>query len=177
MKKFYTLVIMLVLAVGAFAQTNTAGKISSAKYVPNSLGFSVDAPIDMTVDGPTSGTTDYGVAYTKTIFSSKLANDDMYFVGVSTYPFFVQTSDLTKALNGFAKGSNATIKGQENITVSGQPAIRAVLSLPAGNREMRFAYVVTFKGHNAYQFVFGTYVDTTSDMAAVARFFSSIELQ
>jgi hypothetical protein len=84
---------------------------------------------------------------------------------------------LTKALNGFAKGSNATIKGQENITVSGQPAIRAVLSLPAGNREMRFAYVVTFKGHNAYQFVFGTYLDTTSDMAAVARFFSSIELQ
>jgi hypothetical protein len=175
MKKFYALVIMLVLATGAFAQTTA--KIVSAKYVQNSLGFSVDAPVDMTVDGPSAGTTDYGVAFTKTFYSAKLENGDVYFVGVSQYPFFVQTSDLTKAVNGFASASNSTVKNQNNITLSGQPAINAVLSSQVNGREVRFMYVVTFKGHNAYQFVFGTYTDTTSDMQAVSRFFKSIELQ
>jgi hypothetical protein len=140
-------------------------------------GFAVNTPIPLTTAGPTQGTTNAGQAFTATLYSATMPNSDIYAVGVGVYPFAVVDADLYKSINGYAQGVNGTVLTQILTTVSGQPALRAVISAKDTNgREIRFALTITYKGNRTYMFVFGSYVDVVSNEQEFKAFFNSISI-
>ena len=167
MKKAAFALLFFVLAlVPAFAQTNY-GK------------FTVTTPTTLTAGAPEKGTTNSGSSYTSVTYSTQLANSDLYAVMTAEYPFAVQRDDLDRAIAVFAKQLNATILKQATITLtSGEPAIVAsIRELDANGRDLRIAYVVSYKGNTAYQFMFASYADvTTTDMAALHTFLSTLRI-
>ena len=140
-------------------------------------GFTVDAPVTLKTDGPQAGTTNNGVAYTETLYSGTLANEDTYMVGVSVYPFAVTNEDLARATEGFRGGVKGTVTKTETVTISGQPAEAAIITAEVNGRTIRFALITTFKGNKAYFFCFGTWLDTKdTNMDEVKTFFTSARL-
>ena len=140
-------------------------------------GFSVNAPIALTTTGPEQSTTNEGKPFTQTVYTGTMPNSDLYMAAVGVYPFVVVDEDLTKATNGFAGAMHGTVVKQEPLTVSGQSALMSVISAKDANgRELRFALLVTHKGNRAYMFVFGSYVDVTSNEQEFKEFFSSISI-
>jgi hypothetical protein len=139
-------------------------------------GFSVNAPVELTTDGPKSLTTDAGKPFTITTFSASLPNDDTYMVAVSEYNFATVPEDLTRVTNGFV--GNGTVVKQTSATISGQPALATIVDKQVGGRTMRVALVVIVKGNKGYMFAFGTWVDSQgTNMDDVKTFFTSIRIQ
>ena len=165
-KAAFALMFFVLALVPAFAQTNY-GK------------FTVTTPTTLTAGAPEKRTTNSGSSYTSATYSTQLANSDLYAVMTAEYPFAVQRDDLDRAIAVFAKQLNATILKQATITLtSGEPAIvAAIRTVDANGRDFRIAYVVSYKGNTAYQFMFASYADvTTTDMAALHTFLSTLRI-
>lgn len=140
-------------------------------------GFTVDAPLTMTTDGPKAGTTNSGVAYTLTIYGAAQPNDDNYMVGVSEYPFQVEYADLDRGIEGFRAAVDGTVTKTNTATVSGNPAKMAVVEAVRNGRTIRFALLITYRGNKAFIFAFGTWMDTQdTNMDEVKTFFTSARL-
>jgi len=157
------------------------GTALGATFNNPQLGVSVNVPVTLNlVEGdPSRGTTHAGQAYTQYIYSGSQPNEDAYIVGVHVYDSLTITdADLDRAINGFAGAVNGTVSNVTEVNVSGQPAKTAYITLPAdkNGRVLRFGYLVSYKGSRLYQFTFGTYLDTQSDMAEVAEFFRSASI-
>jgi len=167
MKKIATALMFLMLAlVPAFAQTNY-GK------------FTATTPVVLKAEAPVSHTTIEGQPYTATLYSVTLPNTDVYMAMTSVYPFAVSQQNIEQDAAAFTKGLNGTVIKQANISVaSGEPAVVTSISAKDANgRELRFLLVVTYKGNAAYQFVFGSYLDTTTtDMTAVHTFITTLRI-
>jgi hypothetical protein len=167
MKKIATALMFFMLAlVPAFAQTNY-GK------------FTATTPVVLKAGTPTTRTTESGVQFTATLYSAELPNSDVYMAMDSTYPFAISQQNVEQDAAAFTKALNGTVIKQANISVaSGEPAIVTSISAKdTSGREMRFLLVVTYKGNAAYQFAFGSYLDTTTtDMAAVRVFLSTLRI-
>lgn len=156
-------------------------KLANYRTVANldyHMGFIVNAPIILTTDGPTQGTTHAGVTYTATLYSGAVANGDGYFVSVNEYPFAVANDDLQRATEGFRASLNARILNQTSPTVtSGQPSLLTTMEAQQNGRTLRIAFLVTYKGNKAFMFAFFSYLDTpNTDVDAVATFFGSVQL-
>ena len=140
-------------------------------------GFTVDAPLTMTTDGPKAGTTTAGVAYTQTIYGAAQPNDDNYMVGVSEYPFQVEYADLDRGIEGFRAALDGTVTKTDTTTVSGNPAKMAIVDAVRNGRTIRFAILITYRGNKAFIFAFGTWMDTQgTNMDEVKTFFTSARL-
>ena len=140
-------------------------------------GFTVDAPLTMTTDGPKAGTTTAGVAYTLTVYGAAQPNDDTYMVAVSEYPFQVDPADLDRGVEGFRASMNGTVTKTDTATVSGNPAKMAIVESTNNGRTIRFALLITYRGNKAFIFAFGTWLDTQdTNMDEVKTFFTSARL-
>ena len=140
-------------------------------------GFTVDAPVTLSKGATTSGRTTNGVDYTQTIYSATLPNTDVYMVAVGNYPFALEVADNARGLEGFRAAVNGTVISQKVVTVSGHPALAAVITSFDGSRQLNFGLLFTFKGNANYLFVFGSYVDvTTTDTDAMKQFFTSASI-
>ena len=135
------------------------------------LGFSIQAPVVLTTDGTEQHTTTSGKQFTQTVFTGGFDNGDTYFVCVSQYPFVVVQDDLQRAAEGFAAAIGGTVNDVRPTTVSGQPALRATISLP--DKTTQFAYVAAYKGKRVFQFAVGTLSGTPLDSPKVNTFFES----
>jgi hypothetical protein len=141
-------------------------------------GFAVDAPLTLIRGAATPGTTDGGIAYTQTVFMGSMPNTDIYMVGVGVYPFALSVEDNGRGLEGFRKAVSGTIISQTVVTVSGQPALAAIISAKDdAGRELRMGVLITFKGNTDFIFAFGSYQDVTNtDETAMKLFFTSAHL-
>jgi hypothetical protein len=168
MKKLIAITVMaLAFLASAFAATT-----NSTQY-----GFSVTTPMALTQAAPTARTTNSGVSYTETIFSGAKANGDAFLVGVGTYPFTVGGDSPQRATDAFAAGLGGTVSKTRSLTISGQPGLASIITLPTvDGKTQRFGYVVTYKGNHVYQFVFATFAETESNMTEVEEFFNSITI-
>jgi hypothetical protein len=180
MKKYFAVALILLASVLGFTP---AGRAAVSHLIPVSVQqfaagtVSVDAPVELTTDGPTQGTTVNGQPYTSTMYSGSMPNSDFYGVDVSTYGFTVEYADLDKATEGFRNAVNGTILHQEHLTVSGQPALASMVFSTKTGKEIRLAVLITFKGNSLYQFVFVTAMDApNTDQEAVNTFFNSAKL-
>jgi hypothetical protein len=155
-------------------------KLTSYKAVANldyHKGFTVDAPVTLTTDGPTQGTTNQGRPFTQTTYAGGLPNDDTYMVSVCDYGFALSDADLDRGTDGFAGGINGTVTSRRRVTVSGYTAAASVIESVKNGRTMRFGLLIVIRGNSAYMFVFGTWLDTTgTNMADVETFFKSAAL-
>lgn len=140
-------------------------------------GFSVNAPVPLTTDGPVDSTTTAGKPYTSTQYRGSLPNGDFYVAAAAIYPFAVVNDDLQRMTDGFVAGVNGTVIKSDSTTVSGQPAMITIVDAKKGGRTLRFAILVTFKGNKAYTFVFATWLDTDgTNLDDVTTFFSSTQI-
>lgn len=141
-------------------------------------GFSVDAPVTLTQGPDTPSTTTSGVNYTQTVYMAILPNSDVYMVGVGTYPFALAVTDNVAGLEGFRASVNGAVVSQNAVTVSGQPALAAVITTKdETGRELRMGVLITFRGNKDYIFAFGSYLDVkNTDEDAIKRFFASASL-
>jgi hypothetical protein len=158
-----------------------AGSALGATFNNPQLGVSVNVPVtlNLVAGDPSRGTTHAGQAYTQYIYTGAQPNEDSYIVGVHVYDNLVPNyDDLGRAINGFAGAVNGTVSNVTEVTVSGQPAKTAYITLPAdkNGRVLRFGYLVSYKGNRLYQFAFGTYLDTQSNMDEVLEFFKSASI-
>jgi hypothetical protein len=140
-------------------------------------GFTVDVPVTLTQGATTPGTTNNGIAYTQTIYSAAMPNTDIYMVAVGNYPFALVVADNNNGIEGFRAAVKGTVVSQEVVTVSGQPALAAVISAMDGKEEIRFGVLLTFRGNTGYIFAFASYLNvTTTDVAAMKQFFNSASI-
>lgn len=158
---------------------NTNSDLRTVSLREYSDGFTVDAPVTLTKGATTPGRTTNGVDYTQTTYAGNMANTDVYMVAVGNYPFALTVADNDRGLEGFRAAVHGTIVSQTAVTVSGQPALAAVISAkdPDSGREIRFGFLATFRGNSNYLFVFGSYVDVTNtDVDAMKQFFTSASI-
>jgi hypothetical protein len=141
--------------------------------------FTVDSPVTLSKGATTPGTTNKGIAYTQTVYEATLPNSDIYMVAVGNYPFALVVADNDNGLEGFRDAVHGTVLTQKVVTVSGQPALAAVISAkdPDNDREIRFGVLLTFRGNTNYIFAFASYLDvTTTDTDAMKQFFTSARI-
>jgi hypothetical protein len=144
---------------------------AGAQVVTSAQGFTVTAPITLTANTPTTGTTNSGLAFTLTSYTGELPNKDVYMVCVAVYATAsLDQKSLQGAIDNIALTANATIIDSRDTVVSGQPAKLVAFKLTSG---YRVAYLVTLRGNILYQFMFITDPTVTSDMDAVHTFFNS----
>ena len=156
---------------------NTNPDLRTVSLQEYSDGFTVNAPVTLSRGATTPGRTTNGVDYTQTIYSATLPNTDVYMVAVGNYPFALTVEDNARGLEGFRAAVNGTVISQKVVTVSGHPALAAVITSFDGSRQLNFGLLFTFKGNTNYFFVFGSYVDvTTTDMDAMKQFFTSASI-
>lgn len=160
-----------------FAAALAVLSLAASAQTFNHQGVTLTAPVALTTDGPTKGTTKSGLAYTETIYSGVLPNSDMFMVGIGEYDTTVDTTSLSSFGDAFVAGmSGGKILKSFPLTVSGLPALGLTVDVPDGNRTIRMGWVGVIKGNRAYQFVFGSYMDVQSDMVQVGTFFDSIRI-
>lgn len=156
-------------------------KLTSYRTVANldyHAGFTVDAPVELKYQGQESSKTNEGVNYTSQTWLAELPNGDMYYVGAATYPFTVDVAGMANTFaNDFSKGVNGVVKSTSNVTVSGLPALAAVIEATVDSKSLRFGVLVVVRGNKVYAFVFGTDVNAPgTNMDDVATFFKSAAL-
>ena len=156
-------------------------KLTSYKTVANldyHAGFTVDAPVELKYQGQESSKTNDGANYTSQSWLAELPNGDMYYVGVSTYPFTVDGTSMAKTFaNDFAGGVKGEVKSTHNVTVSGLPAVAAVIEATVSGKAMRFGVLVVVRGNKVFAFAFGTDLAAPgTNTADVETFFKSAAL-
>ena len=161
---------------------NTNPDLRTVSLREYSDGFTVDVPVALTKGATTPGRTTDGADYTSTMYSAIMPNTDVYIVGVGNYPFALDATSLAGGVEGFRASVNGTVVSKDAVTVSGQPAVAAIISAKDGTtrdgRDIRFGILITFKGNTVYVFAFGSYLDvTTTDMDAMKRFFTTASLR
>jgi hypothetical protein len=161
---------MRVLSVMAGLVVLLSGFGATTVFRSPEYGFSVNVPVTLVADGPEQLTTDAGKQYVATNFTGGFDNGDTYLVGVSDYPFPVAPDDMQRVIAGVASSFSGTVTNTQSLTVSGQPALRATITLPD---KTRFAYLVSFKNNRVFQFSFGTMTGTAFDSPEVKTFFDS----
>lgn len=140
-------------------------------------GFGVNTPVPLTTTGPEQRTTHTGAAFTQTIWIGIMPNTDAYMVSASVYPVAMVDEDLNRATNGFVQSIQGTVHLQKRMTVSGSPALMSSVSFKDDNgRELGAAFLVTYKGNNAYMFAFISYKDVVSNETEFETFFNSISI-
>ena len=156
---------------------NTNPDLRTVSLREYSDGFMVDAPVTLSRGATTPGRTTNGADYTQTVYTGVMPNTDVYMVAVGNYPFALTVEDNARGLEGFRAAVNGTVISQKVVTVSGHPALAAVITSFDGSRQLNFGLLFTFKGNTNYFFVFGSYVDvTTTDMDAMKQFFTSASI-
>ena len=165
----------------AYVQTgrNTNPSLRTVSLREYSDSFTVDSPVTLSKGATTPGTTNKGIAYTQTVYTATLPNSDIYMVAVGNYPFALVVADNDNGLEGFRDAVHGTVLTQRVVTVSGQPALAAVISAkdPDNGREIRFGVLLTFRGNTNYIFAFASYLDvTTTDTDAMKQFFTSARI-
>ena len=156
---------------------NTNPDLRTVSLREYSDGFTVDAPVTLSRGATTPGRTTNGADYTQTVYTGVMPNTDVYMVAVGNYPFALTVEDNARGLEGFRAAVNGTVISQKVVTVSGHPALAAVITSFDGSRQLNFGLLFTFKGNTNYFFVFGSYVDvTTTDMDAMKQFFTSASI-
>lgn len=155
--------------------------LSLASYRPIALmnygRFSVNAPVQLTKGDLHSGTTDFGKAYTSTLWETTMVNGDWYGVSVADFPFQTGQENLYQVAKAYAAGVNGTIIKQESVQVSGQPALAVIVESTISGHTFRSALMIVIKGNSAYMFIFVTDMATPdTNMNAVKEFFSSARL-
>jgi hypothetical protein len=156
-------------------------KLTGYKTVANldyHNGFTVDAPVELKYQGQESSKTNEGVNYTSQTWTAELPNGDLYYVGAATYPFTVDAAGMaTTFANDFSKGVKGEVKSTRNVTVSGLPALAAVVEATIDGKMLRFGVLVVVRGNKVYAFIFGTDVNAPgTNMDDVATFFKSAAL-
>ena len=160
-----------------FAAALAVLSLAASAQTFNHQGVTLAAPVALTTDGPTKGTTSSGLPYTETIYTGTLPNSDMFFVGICEYDTAGLSTTLSAFGDAFVAGTtHGKILKSFPITVSGLPALGLTIEVPEGNRTIRMGWVGVIKGNRAYQFVFGSYLDVQSNMVQVGTFFDSITI-
>ena len=134
--------------------------------------------MELKYEGQESRKTNDGANYTAQTWTAELPNGDLYYVGAATYPFTVDVAGMANTFaNDFAGGVKGTVKSTSNVTVSGLPAVAAVIEATVGGKSLRFGALVVVRGNKVYAFVFGTDVNAPgTNMADVETFFKSAAL-
>ena len=136
--------------------------------------FNVNAPAQLTKGETTNGTTDFGKPFTSTMWTAELANGDFYIVGITDYGFATTREDLDKAVNGYTTSLKGVIEKKQYTTVSGQPAVLALVTFSRSGHSFKSVLLIATKGSSAYMFAFATdEAAVGTDNAAVGEFFSS----
>jgi hypothetical protein len=156
-------------------------KLTSYKTVANldyHAGFTVDAPVELKYQGQETRKTKDGANYTAQTWIAELPNGDLYFAGAATYPFEVDGASMaTTFANDFAGGMKGEVKSTRNVTVSGLPALAAVIEATVDGKALRFGVLVVTRGNKVYAFAFGTDLAAPgTNMADVETFFKSAAL-
>ena len=147
--------------------------VSLLNYGP----FNTNAPVQLVRGETEDKKTDQGQPYTSTLWVGSLPNKDTYIVGVANYTFELPTKNLAPAADAFVTAVNGKLLKQENVTISGQPALASVIEAQVDGSTTRFAVVVTIKGSRAFVFAFATSLDVQdTDMNAMKEFFNSAVL-